>query len=65
MVIHSRTTAIQYVRPGNPGASFRPALLALALGCLLGANVLRAEESLPKGEAVLDKYIEATGGKAE
>src|SRR5229473_8237464 len=36
--------------------SLAPALLA----CL----VLSAADALPKGEAILDKYIEVTGGKA-
>ncbi len=34
------------------------------LGLLLSAAALYAADELPKGEAVLDKYIEVTGGKA-
>lgn len=34
------------------------------LGLLLSAGALYAADELPKGETILDKYIEATGGKA-
>jgi outer membrane lipoprotein-sorting protein len=34
------------------------------LGLLLSAAALYAADDLPKGEAILDKYVEATGGKA-
>ena len=34
------------------------------LGLLLSAVALAAADDLPKGDAILDKYIEATGGKA-
>ena len=39
-----------------------PALCLAALGCLSGMPA--AEEQLPKAEAILDKFVEATGGKA-
>lgn len=43
----------------------RTSLAVLLLAGLAGPNVLRAqEEKLPKGEAILDKYVEVTGGKA-
>jgi zinc protease len=34
------------------------------LGLLLSAAALYAADELPKGETILDKYVEATGGKA-
>lgn len=34
------------------------------LGLLLSAAALYAADDLPKGETIVDKYIEATGGKA-
>ena len=41
------------------------AAFGLLLGWAGGANlVLASDEDLPKGEVILDKYVEATGGKA-
>jgi len=34
------------------------------LGLLLSAAALHAADALPKGETIMDKYVEATGGKA-
>jgi hypothetical protein len=31
---------------------------------LLASRILSAADALPTGEAILDKYIEVTGGKA-
>ncbi len=39
-------------------------LMPLAILCALVLGVPARAQGLPKGEAVLDKYIEATGGKA-
>ena len=38
--------------------------LRIGLALALGAGMLAAADELPKGETVLDKYIEVTGGKA-
>src|SRR5205085_11846766 len=37
---------------------------SMFLACLAACLVLCAADTLPKGEAILDKYIEVTGGKA-
>lgn len=42
----------------------RMMLAALAAAALVPAYLRAAEEELPKGDAVLDRYIEVTGGKA-
>jgi hypothetical protein len=43
----------------------RSLLAVLLLAGLAGPGVLRAQdEKLPKGETILDKYVEVTGGKA-
>lgn len=40
-------------------------VLAVVFGCVAGARDARAgDSSLPKGEALLDKYVEVTGGPA-
>ena len=40
-------------------------VLAVVLGCVAGARDARAgDSSLPKGEVLLDKYVEVTGGPA-
>lgn len=42
-----------------------PGVLALMFGGLAGPGFLRAaEDTLPKAEVILDKYVEATGGKS-
>jgi Protein of unknown function (DUF620)/Predicted periplasmic protein (DUF2092) len=49
----------------NRSLSHRSLKIGLALGLALGwAGALAAADDLPKGEALLDKYIEVTGGKA-
>jgi zinc protease len=42
----------------------RVLLAAVLAGGALAVHVAAADEALPKAETVLDKYIEATGGKA-
>ena len=39
-------------------------LVLLVLAALLGAFTLAAADEVPKAEAVLDRYLEVTGGKA-
>jgi hypothetical protein len=47
----------------NLGVTMRSLHLKLGLG-LAFAGALAAADPLPKGDAILDKYVEATGGKA-
>ena len=58
-------TVLTCGRPTTFAGLIRSILPALVLVCLLGPNVLRAQEDkLPKAETILDKYVEVTGGKA-
>ena len=57
-------TVLTCGRPTTFAGLIRSILPALVLVCLLGPNVLRAQEDkLPKAETILDKYVEVTGGK--
>ena len=52
-------------RSDTPAGFSRALWPALVLVCLVGPNILQAQQDkLPKAEDVLDKYIEVTGGKA-
>jgi hypothetical protein len=58
-----RTSTIRHQRWQRPRTV--ALVCALLLGCLVCPQVLRAEEgTLPDAAAILDGYVEATGGKA-
>ncbi|HUU98929.1 MAG TPA: hypothetical protein VM487_24625 [Phycisphaerae bacterium] len=58
-------TALTCGRSTTFAGLIRSILPALVLVCLLGSSALHAQDDkLPKGGAILDKYVEVTGGKA-
>ena len=64
-MINLTGTALTCGRPTTFAGLIRSILPALVLVCLLGPSALHAQDDkLPKGGAILDKYVEVTGGKA-
>ncbi len=59
------STPVRHTRRRIPSGFAGPAACAVALGCLTAPNSLRAVDSTsPDAAAILDKYVEVTGGKA-